>query len=172
MTESNQEMIIVFDPEKCTQCMGCESACKSWRKVPYGIKFRRVFNLWNGNYPIVKNSSLSLNCLHCVQPACAEACPVEAIVKDERSGLVEVDATLCIGCESCADACPYGIPQFNNEGTMMKCDLCLDRLAGEVMPPCVETCPGHALTLVNISSSEKSLYEEQVANLLKGENRA
>ena len=91
MAGHTNEFLIGFDPEKCTQCHGCEIACKSWRQLPYGIQYRRVLNLWRGEYPEVKTVSLSLACLHCVEPACAVACPGEAlfcieISREEKKG--------------------------------------------------------------------------------------
>lgn len=44
------EYLIQFYPEKCIQCHGCETACKMWRELPYGIRYRRVINLWYGSY--------------------------------------------------------------------------------------------------------------------------
>ncbi len=172
MATSGNELLIAFDPEKCTQCAGCQIACKSWRELPFGVQFRRVLNLWTGRYPRVKSTSLSLSCLHCVTPACAAACPEKAIVKRVENGLVEVDSALCIGCRLCAAACLYGVPQFGVNDTMVKCDLCPGLSKNGAAPPCVETCPGEALTLIGISSSEKLLHEEQIIRLLSMHNRS
>lgn len=170
MAASGKELFISFDPEKCTQCAGCQTACKSWRELPFGVNYRRVLNLWKGCYPEVKNSSLSLSCLHCVTPACAAACPEEAIAKRADTGLVVVDSALCTGCRLCAEACLYGVPQFGADNTMVKCDLCPGLLKNGVTPPCVETCPGKALTLISISSSEKLLHEEHTLRLAQADS--
>ena len=160
------EYLIRFEAAKCIQCHGCETACKSWRDLPYGIRYRRVLNLWQGNYPDIKSSSLSLACLHCTDPACAAVCPVEAISKRKSDGRVLVDANLCIGCRACIDACPFGVPQVGEDGIMGKCDLCMGQpLAGGV-PPCVGTCPGKALALVKISSGEKKTEEVTVSKMM------
>ena len=42
MAEPKKELMIRFDPEKCTQCHGCEIACKTWRELDYGVRYRRV----------------------------------------------------------------------------------------------------------------------------------
>lgn len=169
MTASGTELLILFDPEKCTQCYGCQNACKSWRKLPYGVQNRRVVNLWDGHYPRVTCSSLSLACLHCVAPACEEACPVEAIAKRTDNGLVEVDAELCIGCRACLEACPYDVPQFGKDH-MSKCDLCTTLTLASTTPPCVATCPNQALTLTRISTAEKRLHQENTLKLLNPRN--
>ena len=167
MGESGQEYLIRFEPEKCTQCHGCEIACKTWRGLGVGMHYRRVLNIWKGTYPRIKNASLSLACLHCVEPACVAACPEGAIAKRTGDGLVLVDETLCTGCETCAEACAYGVPQFAENGTMQKCDACYGRYSAGTVPPCVDTCPGKALSLMNISRSEKLDHEKSIKQLLR-----
>ncbi|WP_291329465.1 4Fe-4S dicluster domain-containing protein [Desulfovibrio sp. UCD-KL4C] len=161
-----KEYIIQFNPELCIQCHGCETACKAWRDLPYGIQFRRVLNLWYGSYPLVKSKSLSLSCLHCTNPECVEACPVEAISKNVENGRVLVDATLCIGCKACAKACPFGVPQFGEDKIMQKCDLCVDQPMVTSQPPCVATCPGNALTMTKIIPAKKNIYEADILEKL------
>jgi anaerobic dimethyl sulfoxide reductase subunit B (iron-sulfur subunit) len=167
MAASQQEHLIYFDSERCTQCHGCETACKTWRGLGPGVQYRRVVNLWRGEYPSAKCTSLSLACLHCVAPACLDACPVEAISKRPEDGLVLVDDALCIGCESCAEVCPFGVPQFDPTDTMRKCDLCHSQNLAGASPPCVDTCPGKALSHMAVKPAEKLLHEGLIAQKLK-----
>ena len=162
-----KEWMILFDYEKCTQCHGCEVACRSWRELDQGVWYRRVFNVWRGDYPGVKNHSVSLGCLHCVEPGCAAVCPEEAIFKRESDGLVLVDRRRCTGCGACLDACPYGVPQFGPEGVMQKCDLCIDQVGREYGPPCVATCPGGALSLKAVAVGEKEHHQKTMLALMK-----
>lgn len=166
MPASAKEYLIDFDPARCTQCHGCEIACKAWRELGYGVQYRRVLNVWQGAYPNVKNASLSLACLQCVEPACAAACPESAISKNAKDGLVVVDETICNGCGMCADACAFGVPQFGETGIMQKCDLCCDQQLGPAAPPCVDTCPGGALSYIEIRHADKKAREEQILRRL------
>jgi anaerobic dimethyl sulfoxide reductase subunit B len=166
VAEFGEEYLVRFEPENCTQCHGCEIACKTWRGLGYGIQYRRVLNLWKGSYPRVKNGTVSMACLHCVEPACAAECPEGAISKRADDGLVLVDETLCTGCGACAEACAFGVPQFGENGTMEKCDLCCDQQLAGANPPCVDTCPGKALSLVKVRWSEKSDHEKSMEKLM------
>lgn len=162
-----KERLIRFDPFRCTQCHGCEVACRSWRELPPGLGFRRVLNLWQGSYPTVRSSSLSLACLHCVEPACQAACPTGAIAKSPEDGRVSVTPGLCVGCGACGRACPFGVPQFGSDRIMQKCDLCADQTLGGGDPPCVETCPGKALSLETLTPEAKRAVEGDTLSTLR-----
>ena len=134
-----------FDIERCVQCHACEVACKSLNGIEAGISWRKVVDLWKGQYPDVTNRSISFGCMHCSEPACEAVCPADAITKHPEYGAVLVDRDKCIGCHSCFLACPFDIPQFGADGKMQKCDLCVDRLSLEKEPMCAATCPSGAL---------------------------
>ena len=131
--------------DRCVECHACEVACKSANNVELGVKWRKVTNVWTGKFPNVTSTSVSLACQHCGAPACMEVCPVGAITKRAEDGIVLVDQEKCIGCRMCAQACPFGAPQFGESGKMQKCNLCVDRLAEGKQPACVATCPADAL---------------------------
>jgi anaerobic dimethyl sulfoxide reductase subunit B (iron-sulfur subunit) len=154
----NHELGFVFHKENCIQCNGCVTACKTWRSVALGIHWRRVFNIWHGSYPYVTCSALSVSCQHCVEPACADACPTQAIIKSPSDGTVLVDSGKCIGCRACSEACPFDVPQFGPDGIMQKCDMCRNSGSPEEfpVPPCARDCPTRALELKMLPVSEKT----------------
>ena len=158
---------LVFSVEKCIQCHACETACKRWRELLPGIRWRRVTNIWQGRYPDIRSTSLSLGCLHCLEPACMAACPSGAISKSPANGLVLVDQELCSGCRACAEACPFGVPQFGPDEIMQKCDLCMDLPFDPHDPPCVQTCPTGALALARMTAAGKQAMEAATAACLQ-----
>ena len=161
------EWMILFEHEKCTQCHGCETACRSWRGLAPGVSYRRVLNVWRGAYPHVKSHSVALGCLHCVEPAVCCGVPrrgrYQTQVGRPGSGVSEA---LCTGCEACLEACPYGVPQFGPEGIMGKCDLCREQAGREYGPPCVMTCPGGALSLREVTPGEKEEHQKTILSLM------
>ena len=160
----------VFQSENCVQCHACEVACKTWRKLAPGVKWRRVYNIWHGCYPDISSSTLSVSCMHCVEPACMAVCPVDAIRKREKDGVVLVDAELCIGCRQCYTACPVGAPQFGLDGVMQKCDFCTSGpQADGGMPVCVLACPTRALAREQMSVEQKAMAEISIKSILSTE---
>ncbi len=155
-----------FIRDKCIQCYGCEVACKNWRGVELGVRWRRVQNIWHGRYPKIRNTSSSIACMHCAEPVCEKTCPETAIKKRPEDGIVVVNKNKCIGCKTCLEECPFGSPQFGTDGIMQKCDMCLhDMDHDQVLPPCVETCPTKALQFGKMSIQEKMETEKNLMEL-------
>jgi anaerobic dimethyl sulfoxide reductase subunit B (iron-sulfur subunit) len=145
-------MAFYFDQSRCVGCHACSIACKDWHDIKAGpVQWRRVTSRERGTYPTVFLSYLSLSCNHCDKPACAKACPADAISKREEDGIVAVNRDACLGnafCDTlCKKACPYSAPQFGEEeeAKMQMCTFCLDRVLIDKKPICVEACPMRAL---------------------------
>jgi anaerobic dimethyl sulfoxide reductase subunit B (iron-sulfur subunit) len=138
-----------FDESRCIDCRACAIACRDWNGIEPGpVKWLRRFTWEEGVFPEVKMHYLFASCFHCEQPLCLEACPNNALYKEERFGAVLVDEARCQGAHQCWIACPYGVPQFADDapGTKMsKCTMCIDRLVQGQMPVCVNSCPTRAL---------------------------
>jgi anaerobic dimethyl sulfoxide reductase subunit B (iron-sulfur subunit) len=141
-----------FDQTRCVGCYTCAVACKDWHGTPAGsVNWLGVSCKEEGVFPNLFLAYLIRPCWHCEKPACVEACPVNAIVKQEKDGIVLVDREVCLGesvCGGmCREACPYNAPQFADhvDAKMEKCDFCSERWEQGKMPVCVEACPMRAL---------------------------
>ncbi len=140
-----------FDQTRCTGCFTCIVACKDWNDIDAGpASWRRVITIEKGKYPDLFVAFLSAACYHCAEPGCVSACPAGAISKREPDGVVLVDRDACLGkdnCDLCLQACPYDAPQFGAEknAKMGKCHFCLDRIAENKKPVCVDACPMRAM---------------------------
>lgn len=140
-----------IDQSRCTGCYTCTVACKDWHDLPAGpMNWRWVVTVENGKYPMVFVAFFTLSCLHCAEPSCMPVCPVDAISKRQKDGIVLVDHGVCLGketCGLCKEACPYRAPQFGGvrEAKMQMCHLCVDRWQEGKKPICVESCPMRAL---------------------------
>jgi anaerobic dimethyl sulfoxide reductase subunit B (iron-sulfur subunit) len=165
---SDKQFGFKYVVENCIQCHACEVACKSWREVELGVNWRKVENIWEGSYPKVTCKSASISCMHCLEPACVEVCPVQAISKRPEDGIVVVDREACIGCGSCVEACPIDVPRYGQDKLMQKCDMCVNQRASDnEEPPCAATCPTKALSLVKMDVTEKQAAEKAMIALVE-----
>jgi anaerobic dimethyl sulfoxide reductase subunit B (iron-sulfur subunit) len=157
---------IYIDVGRCVQCHACELACKVQNSIEPGVKWRMVFDAWEGRFPCVRNRSIPYACFHCAEPACEAACPTGAITKRSQDGIVVVTTDRCIGCRSCQLACPFGIPQFGRDGRMQKCNLCVDRIEQKREPACVATCPAEALLFGTLEELNRLPAEKTARKLI------
>ncbi|MDR2196720.1 MAG: 4Fe-4S dicluster domain-containing protein [Coriobacteriales bacterium] len=160
-----------FDSDKCTGCKTCQVACKETYGLPVDTLWRKVLNYQNGSWTLDEATGIyepdnifgyfiSMACNHCAAPACVASCPVAAIEKNGDTGIVSIDAELCIGCGSCLSACPYDAPSlWEARGIYTKCDMCSALIAEGDKPLCVSGCLMRALDFGELEEL-KSLYGE------------
>lgn len=141
-------MIFDLDMEKCISCGACAVACMDQNDIDLhsgDIPFRYVSTLEEQTGKRAVYTNLSLSCMHCEDAPCVIGCPTGSIFKDPETNLTLYDTTNCIGCHSCAMACPFGVPSFSVRGKLTKCDGCVERVRAGLEPACVRVCPFGAL---------------------------
>ena len=141
--------VFVFDQDKCAACSACMMGCLDQNDPDLAAGdqcFRQTFDnevaLEDGS---VYCAYISAACMHCADAPCIAACPVGCLSKDPETGFTVYDNTTCIGCKSCAMACPYGAPTYRADGRMEKCSGCAERIKYGYEPACVRVCPTGAL---------------------------
>jgi Fe-S-cluster-containing dehydrogenase component len=140
-----QKQVLTIKKSDCMGCHSCEVACKQEHGLGVGPRLIRVIEKSPDFIPVF--------CRHCAKPPCRDACPADAIHRDQ-SGIVLIDASLCIGCRECVAACPFEAMQFEEEiGLAIKCDLCQERLENGQKPACMSVCPTGCINL----SGKKSI---------------
>lgn len=152
----------LYDATRCTACRGCSVACKNWNQN------RATIEPFTGSYQTHKDNNAftytmikfneeddykgdvkwyfsKFQCMHCEFPACVEVCPRGALSKNKWGAVVK-DYDKCVGCQYCANACPFGVPKYDAETSKVtKCTLCSERVEDGLTPACAKTCPAGAL---------------------------
>ncbi|MEC4272529.1 DMSO/selenate family reductase complex B subunit [Adlercreutzia sp. R25] len=139
-----------YNIDDCIGCRTCVIACKDKNDLPVGTKYRRLIEYAGGDWQeqdgvcSVSNFfayHIAATCNHCANPACVDQCPTGAMTKDPENGIVYVQKDVCIGCGTCAEACPYDVPKVREETNISgKCDMCRDLVAQGEQPACVASC--------------------------------
>jgi len=157
------EKRVLINLDRCIECGSCSAACYySHANMPV-VHFART---GAGLLPLI--------CRQCKAAPCVDACPVEAMVRDDN-GVVRRRMFRCIGCGSCARACPFGVIPNHTAGVPLgskspdhmsghqipKCDLCNDRTVADpqAVPRCVAACPAGALIFADEHQAESEGFE-------------
>jgi Fe-S-cluster-containing dehydrogenase component len=138
---------LVLDLDKCSVCPECVVGCSYYyHPGNRGIDRLREY------------ATYALVCRKCEYGTCVQACPVEALERDEDGRLVR-HSMRCISCKSCAHACPFGTIYTELLPYMLSvCDYCCDR-AGKEAPLCVRTCPYGVLDYREVSEDpDRGIY--------------
>lgn len=154
---------VLVDTTLCVGCRACEAACSEANGLPEPALAGdaraldrpretgpEAFTVVNRSGRLGRDGGFrfaKMQCLHCVDPACASACPVRALEK-RALGPVAYDESLCIGCRYCMIACPFGAPKYEYAKAVpyvRKCSFCAGRQAQGQPPACAQVCPSGAL---------------------------
>lgn len=139
----NSQNVLLIDLDRCTRCDECVRACSDAhdgvaRFTRDGPRFGRYL--------------VTMACRSCTDPKCMVGCPVGSI-RREDSLEIKIESW-CIGCERCANQCPFGNinmveltalpkPPPPREGVALLATVC-DLCAGYDGPNCVYACPHDA----------------------------
>lgn len=167
---------MLYDTTLCIGCKTCVVACKTanerrpdpgpWQDeklydapIDLNEDTKNIIKLYHdGNV----RSYYKAQCMHCVDPACASACMLKSLHKDEVTGIVTYDPAYCVGCRYCQMACPFNVPKFEFSQQfplIVKCELCRHRVKDAAKPDaegftrypvgqgpaCCEVCPRKAV---------------------------
>ncbi len=120
-------------------------ACKTEHQVPLGVNRTWVKYVEQGTWPDTRRSFSIMRCNHCTDAPCVTICPTSALHK-RPDGIVDFDTSICIGCKSCMQACPYDALYIDpHDHTAQKCNYCVHRVEVGLQPACVVVCPEQAI---------------------------
>ncbi len=159
-----QQYAFDVDLDACSGCKSCVAACHTLNGLEDEESWRDVGLLHGGSQTLPVLQHVTTACHHCLDPACMDACPVDAYEKDPVTGIVTHLADQCFGCQYCTFACPYDAPKYSRaKGIVRKCDMCSDRLKEGEAPACVQACPNGAIAIRVVDTAQ--VIEESETNL-------
>ena len=181
----------LVDLSKCVGCRTCQVICRHWHQQPTQSLPLFSYSRDDLDQPDLSEKDLTVvrsnviknekdettwvfakrQCMHCLDPGCASACPVKALRKTPE-GPVIYREDLCMGCRYCMIACPFNIPRFDYDKvvpSIRKCTFCSSRLLNnkpetnhdyvmrewgdgfapdtQSTPCCASKCPARAILL-------------------------
>ena len=168
---------MLVDTTRCVGCQTCTLACAEANGLPEpdldAIDEDKIRNTSDKQWTLINRFEVDdeeiyvkRQCMHCNQPACAAACPTQALLKTEE-GPVVWRADKCMGCRFCMVSCPFEMPKFEYDSPIpkiQKCKLCYDRLQEGEIPACASECPEEAIVFGTrrqlIEEANRRIYEE------------
>lgn len=187
---------VLVDVTRCVGCGSCTVACKLWNDLAYepgeegnahGYNVKLGEQTWTTvGYYETKNTEgedvlrfAKHQCMHCLEPACVSVCFADAITVAD-SGAVVYDPKKCVGCRYCLIACPYDVPKYEWDTvfpSVMKCQLCENKLVGGEGTSCSTVCPSGALTFGDrdelLAQAKKTIASDsRYVNKIYGEHEA
>jgi formate dehydrogenase iron-sulfur subunit len=178
-----------IDTTLCTACRACQVACKQWHDLPAEETenrgtYENPADLSFDTYKLVRMREEVIGgklkwlffpeqCRHCVEAPCLDtAGDASAIYRDAETGAIIFTAnTKGMNVDEITESCPYHIPRKGPDGTLAKCDMCLDRVHNGLLPACVKTCPTGAMNfgerekMVALANSRLSIVKKTNPNV-------
>jgi len=160
------DKIIVVNIEKCVGCHSCAINCA----VAHSKSKNLIEAIYEKDKPFpkiilekIEGHVLPIHCRHCEDAPCVEVCPSKAISRSTEASPVVLDSNKCIGCHACIIVCPFGVIKKGPDGkSLIKCDLCVERLNEGREPACVEGCPTGAIKFISIEELSLIKREESI----------
>jgi Fe-S-cluster-containing dehydrogenase component/formate-dependent nitrite reductase membrane component NrfD len=147
----------VIDQDRCIGCHACTVACKEEHNVPIGVFRTWVKYIEKGEFPNNSRHFGVMRCNHCDAAPCVEICPTNALFR-RSDGIIDFDTSMCIGCKSCMQACPYDALYIDpKSNTAAKCNFCAHRVELELEPACVIVCPTRAIIAGDLDDSQSEI---------------
>lgn len=166
---------MVIDLKHCVRCRTCYVACKVVSGLPTQFEANKLYSRiyyeeWEeGEYPLVVKLFIPIQCMHCQNAPCIDACEKKAIHRRD-DGVIVIDKDKCKDCtdRKCIEVCPYKAIYYNVKWESAdKCDFCLKRVNEGLQPYCVEMCPAGARIFGDLDDPTSEVHKLVSSGLAK-----
>ncbi len=167
---------MLIDISRCIGCGNCQRSCIATNNLhptaenmsklqAENFTYLQKVELEGGKTRYVKRQ-----CMHCLDAACASACPVSALHQTPE-GPIAYRPDRCLGCRYCMASCPFNVPTFQWDNGLTpeirKCMFCIGRQREGKAPACASNCPSGALKF----GTRDALLKEAHARIEAGNGR-
>ena len=167
--------MVVVNVEKCLGCRSCQIACAvahSASKDLYQALLETPAPKARVSVEQGRGLPVPVQCRHCEDAPCIAVCPTGALYREDEDSPVVIDDDRCIGCKMCIQVCPFGVISLSGEGKgVLKCDLCVERLAQGQEPACVCACPTGALRFGDVEEASRTKRRRAAEQLLSAQEK-
>jgi len=99
------------DMNKCLGCFTCMNVCAAVNQKNHSLTKSAIKVRTAGG---MTSSFVSIVCLGCLEPACMEVCPSQALERREGGGVI-LKPEKCIGCRTCETSCIMRAVNFDED---------------------------------------------------------
>ena len=128
---------MLINTKKCVGCYACRLACQAKNHLEPGESFIKFHELETGTYPNVYNEIVPTQCQHCEDAPCAAVCPTHATyVTDSGVVLVDPEKCIgCKYCMAACPYQARIVQE--STGVVEKCRFCWENGEPGNPPACV-----------------------------------
>ncbi|AVX20225.1 MULTISPECIES: 4Fe-4S dicluster domain-containing protein [Carboxydocella] len=131
---------MLIDTRKCVACFSCKVGCQMQNELEPGQAFTRLEQRESGVYPDVRVENVFIQCQHCEDAPCVKVCPTTASYRrPDGVVLVDPDKCIgCKYCMvACPYQARI---QDEKTGVVEKCRFCIELVEAGGEPHCVTSC--------------------------------
>ena len=148
---------MLINTKKCVGCYACRLACQAKNHLEPGESFIKFHELETGTYPNVYNEIVPTQCQHCEDAPCAAVCPTHApYVTDSGVVLVDPEKCIgCKYCMAACPYQARIVQE--STGVVEKCRFCWENGEPGNPPACVGTCISGARVFGDLDDPESEV---------------
>ena len=149
---------MLINTKKCIGCYACRVACQRQNDLLPTQDFIRYEEHETGTYPNVAIETVPLQCMHCEDAPCAAVCPTHATyVTDSGVVLVDPEKCIgCKYCMAACPYQARIVQE--STGVVEKCRFCWDgEKPGNPPPACAGTCISGARVFGDLDDPESDI---------------
>lgn len=151
---------MLINVKKCVGCYGCRVACQMQNSLPPEEAFIKFHEKEEGTFPNVSYQIFPTQCMHCEDAPCVEVCPTGASYKREDGiVLVDHDKCIgCKYCMVACPYDARVVNE--ETGVVEKCRFCVEEVEQGNQPICVSTCIGGARIFGDLDDPNSEVSKE------------